>query len=282
MVLLVLLTAVCICSRRQTSSEESHAKLMNRTEKPILPHVVIIGLKKRHQDFVRPLMDRLSNRGWNDVEWFQAIDKSIIQYTDYPLTQKYKEFFEKKQADLLAGKSVSNYIGHLACTLSHLQVIRNIVNQPESNMTLILEDDVDVLDDLFNRFSEVVMALNELDPEWQVLCLGFACGYNHHQFCQLNDQEPIYKPGLVKLHYWFGGWSYVIRSPAVAQAILKGFEPEIPWHIDLTLADMARQGQLKVYGCIPVLVAHPGSLRISSFDFTQLGDTTKLRSDTNS
>jgi len=224
-----------------------------------------IGLLKRKESHYKKLVRDL--KPYNIVvNFWEGINGKEIDYRDYPMKDRYRKFFEENIKARESGLTVTDYRGHLGATLSHLSAIRHI-----ENMTVIFEDDAVICDDFRSELQKALAAVTKHDPQWEVLCLGFCCKYKDHFYCKLNDQEPVYEGGIAKLHYWFGGWAYVVKNKAAAQSILQGFDP-IPWHIDLTMAEMAMNGKLRVYGCVPPLVNHPGYLRISSFDQDCYGD----------
>ena len=236
--------------------------------------IVAIGMEKRYESHFLPLKKVLSHYGY-DCQWFKGINGKRLDYNTLPLTDRYKHFFVKNEKDRQKDKDAKDFRGHLGCTLSHLSVIHNM-----KKPTIILEDDVDIQLHLDKQLPKTVEALHDLDPEWDILLLGWCCLYTDSAHCVKHDREAIRKGGLVKMHYWIGGWAYMIRSVEVAQKIIKHFSP-IFSHIDLGLADLVEEGKLNVYGCIPTLINHPGNMRLSSFDYTQRGDIQRLRSDTN-
>lgn len=209
------------------------------------------------------------------LTWFKGIDGKQLNLNDYNLSHRYRLFFENNIRERKAGKTKTDYRGHLGCTLSHLGVIDSV-----KNMTVVFEDDAEIVPEFRRKFQSALGAVQRADPNWEVLLLGWCCNYNDHFFCKLNDSEPILDGGIVKVHYWIGGWAYCIRNQQVAQKILKMFNP-MTWHIDLTLAEGARLGQLNVYACMPTIANHAGWLRVSSFDFYQKGDPGFIKSDTN-
>lgn len=224
-----------------------------------------IGLPKRKESHFSKLQKDLEP--YNIVvNFWEGVNGKEIDYRDYPLADRYYKFFEDNIRQREAGLTKTDYRGHLGATLSHLSAIANM-----DQMTVVFEDDAVIGPDFRIELQKALAAVHKHDPQWEVLMLGFCCKYKDHFYCKKNDQEPVYEGGIVKLHYWFGAWGYVVRSHAAAQKILQGFDP-IPWHIDLTMAEMAMNGQLRVYGCVPPLVNHPGYLRISSFDQDCYGD----------
>jgi GR25 family glycosyltransferase involved in LPS biosynthesis len=233
-----------------------------------------ISLPKRKQTHFKVLKQDLQQENIT-LNYVQGINGKHININDYPLTTRYRTFFENNKYEFENHQTTKNYIGHLGCTLSHLKVIDNI-----ENMSVILEDDADITPNFKHRLQETLGYTNNVDPEWEVIMLGFCANYNDHSYHKLNDKEPIYEGGIVRLHYWIGGWAYIVKNKLVAQKIINLFTP-IPWHIDLGLAENARIGKLKVYGVVPTLINHPGKLRISSWDIYQFGNPSKLKTDTN-
>lgn len=235
---------------------------------------VCISMEHRKESHFDKLRDTLVGEGIQ-LTWFQGINGKKLNPNDYNLTRQYRAFFESNQKDFQAGKTTTDYRGHLGCTVSHLNVISNI-----QNMTVIFEDDAKTVPDFRSKFQAALGAVTRVDPKWEVLLLGWCAKYKDHFYHKLNDHEPIHEGGITKVHYWIGGWAYCIRNKKVAEKILKLFNP-LSWHIDLALAEAARSGRLNVYGCMPTLANHQGWLRISTYDFYQIGDATNIKSDTN-
>lgn len=242
--------------------------------------IVAIGMEKRYESHFQPLQKTFKHYGY-DCQWFKGINGKTLDYAKLPLTDRYKNFFVKNEKDRQkyskenTKEKPKDFRGHLGCTLSHLSVIHNIRKQ-----TLIVEDDVDVELHFNENLPKTLKAMDELDPHWDILLLGWCCLYADSAHCVKHDREAIRKGGIVKMHYWIGGWAYVIRSREVAQKIIKHFSPLFS-HIDLGMADLSLEGKLNVYGSMPTLINHPGNMRMSSFDYTQRGDIRRLRSDTN-
>lgn len=235
---------------------------------------VCISMAHRKDTYFERLKAQLAQESML-ITWYPGLDGKLLNMDDYPLSRRYRQFFENNNREREAGTTKTDYRGHLGCTLSHLGVIEHI-----KHMTVIFEDDAEVVPHFRQQFQSTLGAVTRLDPDWELLLLGWCCNYKDHFYCKDNDCEPIQAGGLVKAHYWIGGWAYCIRNLAAAQKILKLFNP-LTWHIDLTLAEAARTGQLKAYACMPTLANHAGWLRMSSFDFYQKGDPGFIKSDTN-
>jgi GR25 family glycosyltransferase involved in LPS biosynthesis len=235
---------------------------------------VAIGLPHRKETHFNRLQRDLDQQGFS-VQFFQGLNGKMLNLDDYAMTARYRNFFDSNNEDRTKGRTTLDYRGHLGCTLSHLTVIENI-----RNMTVILEDDADIVGDFRLKLQQTIVDVTRHDPHWEILILGCSAKYKDHPNHKLNDVEPIYKGGIVKLHFWIGLWGYVVRNQQVAEKILHYFNP-LDWHIDITIAEQVTRGNLKAYGRIPPIVNHPGLLRISSWDTYQLGDVSKIKSDTN-
>lgn len=232
-----------------------------------------IGLPKRYKTHFSPLKTRLAQEGW-DVTFHEGVNGKLVDWRTLDLAPRYRAFFDHNQAEREAGRTQVDYRGHLGATLAHLQVLRHVAALHDLVPHLILEDDAVVEPGFRHTWPAVWARLFELDPDWEVVLLGSCCNYRDHFYCKLNDHEALSPVttasterflGLTRVHYWFGGWAYVVRDSRTAAKCLSFFEP-ISWHIDLTLADQALEGNLRVYACLPPLVNHPGRLRWSSFD----------------
>jgi len=236
---------------------------------------VCISMEHRKDKYFERLRAMLATQNIA-LTWFKGIDGKKINMDDYNMSKRYRTFFEDTITKREARQTTTDYRGHLGCTLSQLGVITGM-----KNMTVLFEDDAEVVPDFRRKFQTALGAVTRADPNWDILLLGWCCNYNDHFYCKGNDVEPVLEGGVVKAHFWIGGWAYCIRSPATAQKILKMFNP-MTWHIDLTIAEAARTNKLSVYACMPTIANHAGWLRISSHDFVQKGDGSFVKTDTNS
>ena len=278
-ILFILLIMFIVVLFLTSSNSESSAH--NRRTSPIAPHdarFVCISLPIRKDKYFEGLKKDLHEEGLT-LDYHQGVNGKEIDFRQYPLGKLYRAFFEKNEKERNEGMTKTNYTGHLACTLAHLEVIREVTD----SITVVMEDDILPEPGFRNKFELLVSALNEYDPTWDVLLLGFCCNYKDHPHCRSNDHEPIHPGGFVKVHFWIGGWAYAVKNKVSAQKILSEFEPSFPWHIDLTMANMAKEGRLNVYGAMPTIANHAGYLKVSSYAFTQYGDYHKrpIKSDTN-
>ena len=266
--------------RSQLSREKQHARVSNRVTSST-PHITAfqitcIGLPKRKHRYFGRVQTMLREEGL-DVAYFEAINGKEVDRSRYNLHPRYREFFENNEKERNEQKTTVDYRGHFGAALSHLAVLRTV--SPTTPM-LILEDDVEIVPGQFK--SRVLQVMNQLPSDWDVFLLGWCCKYEDYDKCKLNDCEAVQVGGFVRVHYWIGGWGYMVRNQVSAQKILDDFSPQMKWHIDIRCAELCQEGKINVYGAIPTLVNHPGYLRISSFDYNQYGDHTFIRTDTNS
>ncbi len=247
-----------------------------------------ISLPKRKSSHFDPLAKRLKTFSM-DLHFQEGINGKDLDLNHLPsshtLAPRYINFFKKNKLERENGLTKTDYRGHLGCTLSHLSIISQFAQSASDTRLVILEDDADPISNFREQFVSLVSLMDQLDPLWDVLILGCSAKYEDHGYHKENDSEPIYGDGIAtygiaKLHYWIGGWAYVIRNPSVAQKIMGFFQP-ISWHIDIVLAEETRGKRLKTYATLPPIVRHPGRLRISSWDMFQLGDVSKIKTDTN-
>jgi len=237
---------------------------------------VIISLEKRIPTHFEVLKKDFAREGIS-VTLFKGINGKELKVEDYTMTPQYRAFFLNNQKEFAAGSTKTNYMGHLGATLSHLEVLKNV-----KNMTVICEDDIDIHTNFRIKFQDAIAAVTKLDPNWDILLLGYTANYNDYHFHKRNDRYPIYEGGIVKIDSWIGGWAYVVRNETVAKKIVKLLTtPALSWHCDLRISEENRNGNLNAYACMPTICDHAGSLRISSWDFTQTGKWATIKSDTN-
>jgi len=176
-------------------------------------------------------------------------------------------------------KSKPKHMGHLGCLFSHIGIYRMVVDQ-RWGMTIVLEDDA-VLDAEFRtQLADRLARVSQVDPNWDLLLLGFSCDYKSYDKCHRNDGADIQMSFIVPVSYFMGTWGYVIRNEDVAAKLLKHMFP-VTWCIDHHLCNMIEKKKLKVYGTLPSLAFHPGKWRMSSWGYECFRPYSKYRSDTN-
>lgn len=275
---LIAAIIVLICLEVAPSANEiASVPMLTRTNFDLVEPLDIwgISLPSRKKSHFQHLEKVLKSQGLV-LNYFEAINGKTVDFSKLNLTPRYRAFFENNIKERLEGKTAIDYRGHMGATLSHLQVVKSV-----QRMTLICEDDADLVPGFRQKLEKFLVDVTEVDPQWEVLVLGFSARYSDYHYHKLNDSEPLHKGYICHLHAFIGCWAWLIRSPAVAAKIVKLFEPAMPWHVDLVISDAFRMGVLRAYSCIPTIALHPGLLRISSFNHTQVGNVTLIKTDTN-
>jgi GR25 family glycosyltransferase involved in LPS biosynthesis len=156
-----------------------------------------------------------------------------------------------------------NHRGHLGALFSHKEIYFQMI-EGQWGMTLIVEDDVVLSDNFRQDMSDRIAALEKYDPLWEILLLGFSCDVGGCIQCEKNQKHitPVTK-GIVKIGYFIGLWAYIVRDHVVAKRI---HNVKHDWMIDHAMNNM----DLNIYGCIPSIGQHPGSSRISAWDYTHI------------
>lgn len=147
--------------------------------------------------------------------------------------------------------------GHLGAALAHVGVWKTVRDR-----TVVLEDDV--LTEWGFRWTlrRRLEEMDRRDPLWDVLLLGFSCGYEHYDACHENDACAL-RNGVTDVKVWAGMWAYVVNGRRSARRMLAGFFP-MTWHLEYNLQRLG----LRVYGCVPNIVFHPGSFSADSWYYS--------------
>jgi len=79
--------------------------------------------------------------------------------------------------------------GMVGCALTHLQLIIQLVNDPEYDMYLIVEDDVDFSPDFYKKYSKLYQELSATD-DWGLMYLGHTAYPQYRESSEKTDIEP--------------------------------------------------------------------------------------------
>lgn len=172
------------------------------------------------------------------------------------------------------------HLGHLGATFSHLGVWRDISDARTKDAWLVLEDDVIVDPDFRTQLADRLARVAQVDPDWDVLLLGFSCDYGSYDKCHMNDGIPRQLESIVKVEYFMGLWAYVVNGSSSADKILDSVFPN-NWCIDHHLCGLVKNKKINLYGSIPTIGFHPGSVGISSWNYTAVKAYGQYFSDTN-
>jgi GR25 family glycosyltransferase involved in LPS biosynthesis len=193
-------------------------------------------------------------------------------YDERVISERFRKHVEDKPG----------HIGHLGCSLSHSTLYRTVVDDRVDGPVLVVEDDATFGPEFRAQLADRLARVGKVDPAWDVLLLGFSCGYNSYDKCHENDNAEILGGGcLMQVRRFMGTWGYVINGRRAAARILEGLFPH-GWAIDHHMCDMAAKDKLKLYGCVPTIAFHPGEFAISSAGYVKVEPYSNYVSDTNS
>jgi GR25 family glycosyltransferase involved in LPS biosynthesis/glycosyltransferase involved in cell wall biosynthesis len=148
--------------------------------------------------------------------------------------------------------SVDEYASYtpvkLACSLSHVKACKRLV-ATGARLGVILEDDVDIADDFYDRLKEI---LERTPWRFDIVHLLVHPEYAPDYRRQAAGQERH----VIRYAPRWGRSAYVV-SRAGAKKIIKGFR-NVTNHGDIQMADMSAQKQLNVYCATETIVANLG------------------------
>lgn len=169
--------------------------------------------------------------------------------------------------------------GHLGATFSHLSMLQLIVDE-RLGQTVVFEDDCVIHKGFSNELFDCLERMELVDPDWDILQLGFSCSYDSYYKCHQNDDVTIRAGKIIRLGYAIGLFGYVINGEKGATNLLKHMFP-VSWHIDHHIQNLNNKGKIKAYATIPNIVFHPGKTEISSFNEVYQTSYKSYLSDTN-
>jgi GR25 family glycosyltransferase involved in LPS biosynthesis len=171
--------------------------------------------------------------------------------------------------------------GHLGATMSHFQLWHTLTQESrwEDVWILIVEDDALPCVDFDRQWTHMV---KQLTDEVEVVYLGWHCNYDDHQGCYENDTwvvpgENLKQVRLKPVGYAIGLWGYMIRGGRVARKLLSTMLP-VSQPIDHAMMEVKNQIHMRC--CVPPILLHPGTTRISSYRLDSTTDTHLYRSQT--
>jgi glycosyl transferase family 25 len=135
-----------------------------------------------------------------------------------------------------------NYIGELGCYLSHMLLIKSLINS-SSKYSVIFEDDLNILDNNLNdKINEII---NKLNDNFDIIYLG---NLNNNHYERIIDN--IYT--INKLDFLWGTHAYIINNKnatKIYESLLN-----IDCAIDNKFKNNINNDTFKAYVIYPILV----------------------------
>lgn len=122
--------------------------------------------------------------------------------------------------------------GAIGCFLSHYQLAKKLLNDPDHEIYLILEDDAGIRKETLREIQEV---LDIAPPDWDILLLG----YHRVNGLPLNS--------FTKVTGFWGTFGYLINKKGAALFVAEVEATKIDAQIDAYLSWMSQIGKMNIY-----------------------------------
>jgi GR25 family glycosyltransferase involved in LPS biosynthesis len=128
-------------------------------------------------------------------------------------------------------------INEIACSLSHIKILKEIADSNEKYPSIIFEDDIKILPEFDKIMKRLKHDRNHID--WDIIILGCRLANNKYQISDTNI------PYLKKSGLSLGLWAYMV-NPISARKILDNIYPIThPIDITITVQDPTYQSKYK-------------------------------------
>ena len=135
-----------------------------------------------------------------------------------------------------------NYIGEVGCYLSHMLLIKSLINS-NSKYSVIFEDDLNILDDNLNeKINEII---NKLDDNFDIIYLG---NLNNNHYERITDN--IYT--INKSDFLWGTHAYIINNKNASKIYKSLLNIDVA--IDNKFKNNINNDNMKAYVIYPILV----------------------------
>lgn len=122
--------------------------------------------------------------------------------------------------------------GAIGCFLSHYQLAKKLLHDPEYEMYLILEDDAGIRE---GTLREIQDALHNVPSDWDILLLG------HHRL----NGIPLHS--FTKVTGFWGMFGYLINKKGAALFVAEVEATKIDAQVDTYLSWMSQIGKINLY-----------------------------------
>ena len=227
------------------------------TTKDISTYVINL---KRCKKKKKKISNMLKNNNL-DFKIYDAVNASEFTY-DYiknnnEISNKYKDWLLKNKSQW----------GHLGCSYSHYNVLKNFVENDDKKFLLVFEDDCII----YNDFSKkLIKILNDnINLNFDILLCGYNCDSNYFtdkNHCKLNKNYQQLN-NIRSINYFIGMFAYIINKKN-AQKILNDCKPFI-WCLDHQLSDFIKYKNYKIYGIFEPIAFHAGENILTEWNFTK-------------
>lgn len=163
------------------------------------------------------------------IEFFKAIDGSKINLEKY--------------------KNINNY-GIIGCALSHYLLYEKLLNDPDYNQYLIIEDDIQLINNFDIQLNSIIFKLGELD--WEIILLGHHIPIKFKKYLfGINQDSNMKIQKFNKTMSLGGSFGYIINKNGAKKLIKYINNNSIKYAIDIILLKL---DLLKIFEVFPHLI----------------------------
>ena len=155
--------------------------------------------------------------------------------------------------------------GHLGCSMSHYNVLKQFIENDNEKFLLVLEDDC-ILDNNFSK--KLIKILNDnINLNYDLLLCGYNCDsdyFNNPNHCKLNKNYKQLN-NIRSINYFIGTHAYIINKNK-AQKILNDCKPYI-WCLDHQFSGFIKDKNYKIYGIFKPIAFSQGDNILTEWNY---------------
>lgn len=167
--------------------------------------IKIINLKRR-ADRKESMIHKFEKENVTNYEFIEAVDGNTLDFT--------KELF-----DIFKGNDLQYKKGFVGCALSYVNIWNRLLNDPDNEYYIIMEDDIDIVPNFQNKINLLDTQMKEKD----FVFLGYSMfeEERNKQFNKYNNQNNILSIEKLNRNLYLGGFFCYSINKTGASKILK-------------------------------------------------------------
>lgn len=174
-----------------------------------------------------------------DLERFNAIVGKNVDINKWLNTEGLKSLKEVEQN----GYRTAHYQltrGAIGCFLSHYTLAKQLLNDTNNTMYLILEDDAGIHSKTFDEIRSEIIKAKLIN--WDILLLG------------THRLHGVMEKGFVKANGFWGLFGYLINKEGARKLVTLVDSMKIDAQIDSLMSWMSQKKYLNVYASVPAII----------------------------
>lgn len=156
--------------------------------------------------------------------------------------------------------------GHLGCSMSHYNVLKNFIENDNKQFLLVLEDDC-ILDNNFSK--KLIKILNDnINLNFDLLLCGYNCDsnyFNNPNHCKLNKNYKQISNNIRTINYFIGTHAYIINKNN-AKKILNDCKTYI-WCLDHQFSGFIKDKNYKIYAIFKPIAFSQGDNLLTEWNY---------------